>query len=77
VDVDTMHGMILIVSAPTGLHAIDHRGAIKLPATLRLCNITYNPPLVLAAAVPERVMVVHPAIVVADMLATHWRYTPV
>jgi hypothetical protein len=53
VDMDTMHGMILIANTPTGLHTIDHRGAIKLPATLRrLCNITYGPPLVLA--VPRR-----------------------
>jgi hypothetical protein len=51
---DTMHGMILIATTPTGLHAINHRGAIKLPATLRrLCNINYGPPLVLAAALPE------------------------
>lgn len=73
VDMDTIHGMILIANTPTGLHTIDHRGAIKLPATLRrLCNINYGPPLVLAAAVPEQVMVVHPGIVVADMLASHY-----
>lgn len=73
VDMDTIHGMILIANTPTGQHTIDHRGAIKLPATLRrLCNIKYGPPLVLAAAVPEQVMVVHPGIVVADMLASHY-----
>jgi hypothetical protein len=67
VDMDTIHGMILIANTPTGLHTIDHRGAIKLPTTLRrVCNITYGPPLVLAAAVPEQVMVVHAGIVVAD-----------
>jgi hypothetical protein len=70
---DTIHGMILIATAPTGLHTIDHRGAIKLPATLRrLCNINYGPPLVLTAAVHEQVMVVHPGIVVAEMLASHY-----
>lgn len=75
VDMDTIHGMILIATTPTGPHTIDHRGAIKLPATLRrLCNITYGPPLVLAAAIPEQVMVVHPATVVADMLASHYTH---
>jgi hypothetical protein len=72
-DKDTIQSMILIANTPTGLHGIDDRGAIKLPATLRrLCNITYGPPLVLAAAVPEQVMVVHPGIVVADILAKHY-----
>lgn len=75
VDMDTIHGMILIANTPTGQHTIDHRGAIKLPSTLRrLCNITYGPPLVLAAAVPDQVMVVHPATVVADMLASHYTH---
>lgn len=75
VDMDTIHGMILIATTPTGPHGIDHRGAIKLPATLRrLCNITYGPPLILAAAIPKQVMIVHPAIVVADMLAKHYTH---
>lgn len=69
------HVDLLIANTPTGLHGIDDRGAIKLPATLRrLCNITYGPPLVLAAAVPKQVMVVHPGIVVADMLASHYTH---
>lgn len=73
VDMDTMHGMILIAAAPTGQHTIDHRGAIKLPATLRrLCRIEYGPPLVLAAVVPEQVLVVHPSATVAHMLARHY-----
>jgi hypothetical protein len=75
VDMDTMHGMILIAVAPAGQQMIDDRGAIKLPSTLRrLCNIVYGPPLVLAAAVPEQVVVVHPGIVVADMLAKHYTH---
>jgi bifunctional DNA-binding transcriptional regulator/antitoxin component of YhaV-PrlF toxin-antitoxin module len=75
VDMDTMHGMILIAATPTGQHTIDHRGAIKLPATLRrLCNINYGPPLILAAAIPEQVMVIHPATVVAHMLASHYTH---
>jgi hypothetical protein len=73
VDMDALHGMILIATTPTGQHTIDDRGAIKLPATLRrLCNIAYGPPLVLTAAIPKQVMIVHPGIVVADMLAKHY-----
>jgi hypothetical protein len=33
VDMDTIHAMILIANTPAGLHIIDDRGAIKLPAT--------------------------------------------
>jgi hypothetical protein len=73
VDMDTMHGMILIAATPAGQHTIDHRGAIKLPATLRrLCGFEYGPPVVLAAVVPEQVMVVHPSATVAHLLATHY-----
>jgi bifunctional DNA-binding transcriptional regulator/antitoxin component of YhaV-PrlF toxin-antitoxin module len=72
-DMDTMHGMILIAATPAGHHSIDHRGAIKLPAAFRrLCGIQHGPPLVLAAARPDQVMVVHPAAVVAHLLATHY-----
>ena len=60
-DIDTLHELIVIAAAPTGHHTIDHRGAIKLPASLRrLCGIEHGPPLLLAATVPEQVMVVHP-----------------
>jgi hypothetical protein len=31
VDMDTMHGMILIGAAPAGQHIIDYRGAINFP----------------------------------------------
>ena len=37
-------------------------------------GLTYGPPLILATAVPEQVMVVHPGIVVADMLANHYTH---
>jgi bifunctional DNA-binding transcriptional regulator/antitoxin component of YhaV-PrlF toxin-antitoxin module len=74
-DMDTLHGMILIAVTPTGHHMIDHRGAIKLPAGLRrLCGIEYGQPLVLAAAIPDQVMVVHPAAIVAPLLATHYTH---
>jgi hypothetical protein len=70
---DTMHGMILIAATRTGQHTVDVRGAISLPAALRhLCGIEPWPPLVVAAAVPEQVMVIHPADTVARLLAAHY-----
>ena len=71
---DTLHGMIVVAAHPSGLHAIDDRGAIKLPTTLRrLCGLEYGVSVVLAAVVPEQVMVVHPYATVAQLLAD--RYT--
>jgi hypothetical protein len=87
-EMDALHGMIVIAAAFTSDHAddlaghaagqgvghvVDHRGAIKLPAPLRrLCGIGQGPPLVLAAAVPDQVMVVHPSATVARLLAAHY-----
>jgi hypothetical protein len=72
-DMDTMYGMVLIAADPTGHHIIDHRGALSLPVAMRrLCGIECGPPLVLAAAIPDQVMVVHPSVVVAHLLATHY-----
>jgi hypothetical protein len=72
-DMDTLHGMILIAATPAGQHTVDARGAIAPPAALRhLCGIEHGPPLVLAAAVPEQVMVIHPAATVAHLLAEHY-----
>jgi len=52
---------------------IDVRGAIKLPTTLRrLCGLEYGVPVVLAAVVPEQVMVVHPCATVSQLLANHY-----
>lgn len=65
--------MILIAAHPTGLHVIDDRGAIKLPTALRrLCGLECGVPVVLAAVVPEQVMVVHPCATVAQLLADHY-----
>jgi hypothetical protein len=51
-DIDTLHELIVIAATPAGHHTIDHRGAIKPPASLRrLCGIDHGPPLVLAATV--------------------------
>ncbi len=65
-----------VVSSPPisiGLHVIDDRGAIKLPTALRrLCGLECGVPVVLAAVVPEQVMVVHPSATVAQLLANHY-----
>jgi hypothetical protein len=34
-DMDTMHGMIVIATTPNGTYVVDPRGAIKLPAAVR------------------------------------------
>jgi hypothetical protein len=70
---DTLPGMIIIAATPAGQHAIDRRGAIKLPAALRrLCGVNYGPPVVLAAALPEQVMVIHPSATISALLAAHY-----
>lgn len=75
VDIDTLHNMIVIAAIPTGHHTIDHRGAIKLPASLRrLCGIDHGPPLVIAAAMSEQVMVVHPTATITHMLTAHYTH---
>jgi hypothetical protein len=72
-DMDIAHGLIVVAAAPTGPHAVDPRGAVRLPAALRhLCGIKPGPPLVLAAAVAAQMVVVHPALVVAELLAAHY-----
>lgn len=56
--------------ADLGWHAIDRRGAITLRAAARrMCGIAPGPPLVLAAAAREQVLIVHPAALVAGLLA--------
>jgi hypothetical protein len=72
-EMDTLHGMIVIAAAQAGRHAVDRRGGIGLPAALRrMCGISCGPPLVLAAAVPKQVMVIHPATTVASLLTGHY-----
>jgi hypothetical protein len=69
---DITHGLIVVAATPTGPYAIDHRGALQFRAQLRhLCGIELGPPLVLAAMVDAQVLVVHPATVVAKLLAEH------
>jgi hypothetical protein len=72
-EMDTTHGMIVIASVPGGRHCIDNRGALALPAAARrMCGITLGPPVVLAAAVGEQLLIVHSAATVAGLLAMHY-----
>lgn len=59
-DLDTMRDTILIVAAVGGVHRVDHRGAIALPA---------GAPVVLVADVRRQRLVVHPAAAVIRLLA--------
>ncbi|RJQ84685.1 AbrB/MazE/SpoVT family DNA-binding domain-containing protein [Amycolatopsis panacis] len=71
---ETVRGLIVIAPDPGGGHAVDRRGAITLPAAARrMCGIEPGPPLLLAAAVREQVLVVHPATLAAHLLAEHYR----
>lgn len=48
--------------------------ALPLPAAARrMCGIEPGPPLVLAAAVADQLLVVHPVVTVARLLAGHYR----
>jgi hypothetical protein len=70
---NTMYGMLVVAATPDGPYLVDQRGAFGLPAALRhLCGVEPGPPLILAAAVGEQVLVVHSADVVAQLLASHY-----
>jgi bifunctional DNA-binding transcriptional regulator/antitoxin component of YhaV-PrlF toxin-antitoxin module len=70
---DVVHGLIVVQPARTRPHALDSRGALPLPAAVRrMCNISAGPPVVLAAAIPEQTLVIHPAALVAYLLAAHY-----
>jgi hypothetical protein len=72
-EMDTLHGVIVIAASRAGPYVIDQLGAVRLPAALRhLCGIGLGPPLVLAAVIPGQVLVVHPGILVAKLLAAHY-----
>jgi hypothetical protein len=72
-EIDTLHGMIIIAATPDGPHTVDPRGGLGLPASLRrLCGIEPGPSLTLAAAIPAQVLIVHPAATVATLLAAHY-----
>lgn len=66
---DTAYDMIAIASVPGGRHRVDDRGALALPvAARRMCGITIGRPVILAAAVAQQVLVVHPAAALARLL---------
>jgi hypothetical protein len=70
---DVVHGLIVVQPAPTGPHVLDHRGALHLPAAARrMCGINPGPPVVLAASIPDNLLVIHPTEVVARLLATRY-----
>jgi hypothetical protein len=72
-DLDTVHGMIVLAPNQAGRHVVDTRCAITLPAAARrMCGIEPGLPLVLAAAVREQVLVFHPTTTMARLLAAHY-----
>jgi len=71
---DTVGELIVIAPDEVGWYRIDARCGVTLPAAARrMCGIKPGPPLVLAAAVAEQLLVVHPAATVARLLAGHYR----
>lgn len=71
---DTVGELIVLAPDVAGWYRIDRRGAVTLPpAARRMCGIEPGPPLVLAAAVAEQLLVVHPTATVARLLAGHYR----
>jgi hypothetical protein len=71
---DTANDMIAIASVPGGRHRVNDRGALALPAAARrMCGITIGRPVILLAAVPQQILLVHPAAALARLLAA--RYT--
>jgi hypothetical protein len=74
---DVIHGLIVVQPSSTGSHALDSRGALPLPAAARhTCGIGSGPTVMLAASVPEQSLVIHPAALVARLLATHYANLP-
>lgn len=72
-ELDTTHDMITIASVPGGRHRVDDRGALALPAAARrMCGITIGRPVILAAAVHQQTLIVHPAAALARLLAVHY-----
>jgi hypothetical protein len=70
VDIAVTDGVLVVGSAPGGLHMVGDRGELGLPvAARRMCGITPGPPVLLAAALPRDVLLVHPAYLVAGLLA--------
>jgi hypothetical protein len=72
VQVSVVHRSILVAADPTGLSTVGSRGEVALPAAARAwCGIAVDESVVLAAAVADDVLVVHPAATVAALLAEY------
>jgi hypothetical protein len=68
VDIAVIEGVL--GSTPAGLHVVGDRGELGLPAPARqMCGITPGLPVLLVAALPHDVLVVHPAHLIAQLLA--------
>jgi hypothetical protein len=64
-----VHGALVIGAAASGLHVVNGRGEVALPAAgRRMCGIDTGAVVVLAACPARSVLVVHPAEVVAGLL---------
>ncbi|GAA0276433.1 hypothetical protein [Cryptosporangium japonicum] len=72
IEVDAVHGAVVIRRAASGRRAVDGRGSIPLPVAVRdLCGIAPAGEVVLAASAVLQVLVVHPAAIVARLLSEH------
>ena len=70
VDIAVSEGVLVVRSNPAGLHLVGDRGELGLPAAARrMCGITQGPPVLLVAALPLDVLIVHPAHLIAHLLA--------
>jgi hypothetical protein len=63
-------GILVIVAAAAGRHAVGSRGELPLPAAARqMCGIAAGQPVLLAAFPAHDLLVIHPARRVARLLA--------
>jgi hypothetical protein len=70
VDIAVTEGVLVVGSEPAGLHLVGDRGELGLPAAgRRMCGIAPGLPVLLVAALPHDVLVVHPAQLIAQLLA--------
>ncbi|HEX5596431.1 MAG TPA: hypothetical protein VFX61_10495 [Micromonosporaceae bacterium] len=70
IDIHPHDGMLVIASALAGQHVVGSRGELPLPASARqMCGIVPGQPLLLAVLVAHDLLVIHPAGIVARLLA--------
>lgn len=69
-DIDVLHGAVVVTATATGRHAVGGRGELALPlATRQMCAITPGPPVILAASIPDEVLLIYPASTVAQLIS--------